>query len=67
MTNVFQFTQPGAFVDPPSEVLRNGARTLLAQAVEAEIAALLAVVPTSCPRMAANGWCVTAICPSVRS
>jgi hypothetical protein len=36
-TNVFQLTQPGAFADPLTEVLRNGARTLPAQAVEAEV------------------------------
>ena len=41
-TNVFQLTQPGAFSDPLTEDLRNGARGLLAQAVEAEIASLLA-------------------------
>src|ERR1700741_2705805 len=39
--NVFQFTQPGTFADPLTEVLRNGARALLAQAVEAEVAVLL--------------------------
>ena len=38
--NVFQLSQPGSFADPLTEVLRNGARTLLAQA-EAEVAALL--------------------------
>lgn len=41
-TNVFQLAQPGTFADPLTEVLRNGARSLLAQAVEAEVAALLA-------------------------
>ena len=40
-TNVFQFSQPGTFADPLTEVLRNGARTLLARAVEAEVATLL--------------------------
>jgi putative transposase len=40
-TNVFPLCQPGTFADPLTEVLRNGARTLLAQAVEAEVAALL--------------------------
>jgi putative transposase len=40
-TNVFQIPQPGTFADPLTEVLRNGARALLAQAVEAEVAALL--------------------------
>ncbi len=40
-TNVFQLSQPGTFADPLTEVLRNGARALLAQAVEAEVAAFL--------------------------
>jgi putative transposase len=40
-TNVFQLSQPGTFADPLTEVLRNGARSLLAQAVEAEVATLL--------------------------
>jgi hypothetical protein len=35
-TNVLQLSQPGTFADPLTEVLRNGARALLAQAVEAE-------------------------------
>ena len=41
-TNVFQLSQPGTFADPLTEVLRNGARALLAQAVETEVGALLA-------------------------
>jgi len=40
-TNVFPLCQPGTFADPLTEVLRNGARALLTQAVEAEVAALL--------------------------
>jgi putative transposase len=40
-TNVFQLPQPEAFADPLTEVLRNGARALLAQAVEAEVTTLL--------------------------
>jgi putative transposase len=40
-TNVFRLSQPGTFADPLTEVLRNGARALLAQAVEAEVAALV--------------------------
>jgi hypothetical protein len=40
-TNVFQLSQPGTFADPLTEVLRNGARALLVQAVEAEVSALL--------------------------
>ena len=35
---VVTLRQPGEFADPLTEVLRNGARTLLAQAIEAEIA-----------------------------
>jgi putative transposase len=41
-TNVFQLSQPGTFSDPLTDVLRSGARALLAHAVEAEVAALLA-------------------------
>jgi putative transposase len=41
-TNVFQLSEPGTFADPLTEVLRSGARALLAQAVEAEVTALLA-------------------------
>jgi len=38
---VVQLVQPGSFSDPLTEVLRNGARALLAQAVEAEVAEFL--------------------------
>ena len=37
-TNVFQLSQPGTLADPLTEVLRNGARALPTQAVEAEVA-----------------------------
>jgi putative transposase len=30
-TNVFQLSQPGTFTDPLTEILRNGARALLAR------------------------------------
>src|SRR5580692_1485304 len=40
--NVVKLLQPGSFADPLTEVLRNGARALLAQAIEAEIADFLA-------------------------
>ncbi len=40
-TNVFQLSQPGTFADPLTEVLRDGARALLAHAVEAEVSAWL--------------------------
>ena len=40
-SNVFQLSQPGTLSDPLTEVLRNGARALLAQAVAAEVAGFL--------------------------
>ncbi len=39
--NITTLVQPGAFEDPLTEVLREGARALLAQAVEAEVAGFL--------------------------
>jgi putative transposase len=39
--NVFKLIQPGCFDDQLTEILRRGARTLLAQAVEAEVADFL--------------------------
>jgi transposase-like protein len=42
-TNVFRRSQPGTFADPLTEVLRIGARALLEQAVEAEVAVLLSM------------------------
>jgi putative transposase len=41
-SNVIKFAQPGAFTDSLTEILRNGARALLTQAVEAEVAKFLA-------------------------
>ena len=40
-TSVLKLSQPGTISDPLTEVLRSGARSLLAQAVEAEVAAFL--------------------------
>ena len=40
-TNVFALVQPGTFSDRVTDVLRDGARALLAQAVEAEVAGFL--------------------------
>ena len=39
--NVIRLIQPGAFDDPLTEVLRSGARALLARAIEAEVADFL--------------------------
>ena len=41
-SNVIKLTQPGAFTDSLTEILRSGARALLTQAVEAEVAEFLA-------------------------
>jgi len=40
--NVTKLIQPGTYSDPLSDILRDGARTLLAHAVEAEVAAVKA-------------------------
>jgi len=40
-TNVIKLTQPGTFADSLTEILRNGAHALLAQAVEVEVADFL--------------------------
>ena len=40
--NVIKFAQPGAFSDSLTEILRSGARALLSQAIEAEVADFLA-------------------------
>jgi putative transposase len=40
-SNIFKLAQPGTFTDSLTEILRNGARALLAQAVEAEVAGFL--------------------------
>ena len=40
-TNVIKLAQPGTFTDSLTEILRNGARALLTQAVEAEVADFL--------------------------
>ena len=51
-TNVFQLAQPGTFADSLTDVLREGARALLARAVEAEVADFLA---RHADRMTADG------------
>jgi hypothetical protein len=48
-----------------TEGLRNGARVLLAQAIEAEVEALLSRQADKLT--VANAWCATATCPSASS
>ena len=66
-TNVFQLSQPGSFADPLTEVLRDGAQALLAQAVEAEIAAFLSMDAENMTLDGRQRLVHTGICPSARS
>ncbi len=66
-TNVIKLAQPGTFTDLLTEILRNGARTLLTQAVETEVADFLGRYADLRPRRAASASCATGICPSARS
>ena len=59
-TNVVRFRQPDEVEDPLTEVLRAGARRLLAQAVELEAEAFLAArddlrLPDGRPRLVRHG------------
>ena len=45
--NVIKLAQPGTFSDPLTEILRNGARALLAHAWKPRLQAFLATTPTS--------------------
>lgn len=40
-TNIIKLAQPGTFTDSLTEIFRNGARALLTQAVETEVADFL--------------------------
>jgi putative transposase len=62
--NVFKLRQPGCFGDQLAEILRQGPRTLMAQAVAAEVADFLA--KHTGIKTAANALCATAICRSAR-
>ena len=65
-TNVFKLAPPGSFADPLTDVLRNGARALLAQAIEAEVAEFLAPHRQANRRLASSAWCATGICRNGR-
>ena len=57
----------GISPDPLTEVIRDGARKLIGQAIEAELSALLAAARTRSSRTVARDWSVTGTCPSARS
>ena len=66
-TNVFALVQPGTFTDRLTDVLRDGARALLARAAEAEVAGFLAEHADKRTMTAGNAWFGTATCLSGRS
>ena len=65
--NVFKLAQPGTFIDLLTEVLRDGARSLLVQAVEAEVAAWLSTHTDKLTDDGRRRLVATGICPSARS
>ena len=64
--NVVRLIQPGTIEDQLTEVLRHGARALLAQAVEAEVAGFLASMPISRPGTGTSVLSATVTCLSAR-
>ena len=58
--SVVALHHPGVTADPLTAVLRGGARELLAQAIEAEVAAVLAAHEHLKTETAAGAWCVMA-------
>jgi len=66
-SNVIKLTQPGAFSDSLTEILRNGARALLGQAIKAEVAEFLAKDADLKTATGSSALCATAISRSVRS
>ena len=64
---VIKLIQPGTFNDQLTDVLRNGARALLAQAVEAEVADFLGTHADLKTEDATGASYGMATCPSARS
>ena len=64
---VVKLIQPGTLTDRLTKVLRDGARALLTQAVEAEVSEFLAATADLKTDEAAGASCVTGIRPSARS
>ena len=65
--SVIKLIQPGTFDDQLTEVLRNGARTLLTQAIEAEVSEFLAKHADLKTPDGHSASCVMGACPSARS
>ncbi len=66
-SNVIKLAQPGAFTDSLTEILRGGARALLTQAVEAEVAEFLARHADLRTETGHRASCATAIFRNARS
>ena len=66
-SNVIKLAQPGAFTDSLTEILRSGARALLTQAVEAEVAEFLAKHTDLKTETGSSASCATAIFRNARS
>ena len=64
---VVTFAEPGAFEDPLTEVLRCGARKLLADAIEAEVSDFLDRHSRFLTEEGQQRWFAMGICPSARS
>ena len=64
--NVIKLIQPGDVEDQLTEILRNGARSLLAQAVEAEVADFLGKHADLKTATATSASCATVTCRSAR-
>ena len=66
-SNVIKLAQPEAFIDSLTEILRSGARLLLTQAVEAEVAEFVAKHADLKTERAGSASCATAIFRNARS
>ena len=64
--NVVTLLQPGSFADPLTEVLRNGAQALLAQAVEAEVGDFSPSISIWGPLLAWAARSATGTCQNAR-
>jgi hypothetical protein len=64
--NIIKLIQPGNVDDQLTEILRNGARALLAQAVEAEVADFLGKHADLKTRTATSASCATVTCRNAR-
>jgi len=64
--NVTRLIQPRQFTDSLTEILHSGARALLAQAVEAEVAEFLGKHADLKTRAATSAWSAMVTCRSAR-